>query len=122
MTRTIGEEPFGVCSHPSKTYKGPCFNNHNCRIICKAEGAVGGHCRFFSFRCVCETCDHYNAGAIQRLKRTDFICRCLNVDSANNTCSWVVSHVFSLVSHGLWSRDELDKVGSELAQRELRDD
>ncbi|PWA92110.1 hypothetical protein CTI12_AA082520 [Artemisia annua] len=34
------------CKYASNTYKGLCFFNRNCDIICKAEGApVGGRCQ-----------------------------------------------------------------------------
>ncbi|KVH97444.1 Gamma thionin [Cynara cardunculus var. scolymus] len=59
MRKAIGEEIDASCIYSSKTYKGPCFSSSNCRIICKAEGAVSGHCRIFSFRCVCDNCSYF---------------------------------------------------------------
>ncbi|GKD36515.1 pentatricopeptide repeat-containing protein [Tanacetum coccineum] len=46
------------CKYASNTYKGLCFFNRNCDIICKAEGAPsGGRCRILTLRCICNVCD-----------------------------------------------------------------
>ncbi|KAI5679154.1 hypothetical protein M9H77_10104 [Catharanthus roseus] len=42
-----------MCQSQSHGYRGPCFRNHNCALVCRNEGFSGGRCRGFRHRCFC---------------------------------------------------------------------
>ncbi|KAK1296473.1 hypothetical protein QJS10_CPB15g00126 [Acorus calamus] len=41
-----------TCSQPSGKYKGGCFYDNNCALVCKSEGFPDGACDG-RFRCMC---------------------------------------------------------------------
>ncbi|KMT05877.1 hypothetical protein BVRB_7g165350 [Beta vulgaris subsp. vulgaris] len=50
----VAEALFGRCKKvPSRTYKGPCARDANCRSVCISEGYNGGDCHGFRRRCMC---------------------------------------------------------------------
>ncbi|CAK9175004.1 unnamed protein product [Ilex paraguariensis] len=42
-----------LCESQSHGFKGQCWSDHNCGIVCRNEGFAGGHCRGFRRRCFC---------------------------------------------------------------------
>ncbi|KAK6266498.1 hypothetical protein QUC31_017335 [Theobroma cacao] len=37
----------------SHVFKGACLSDHNCGMVCRNEGFLGGKCRGFRYRCLC---------------------------------------------------------------------
>nr|WGC54890.1 plant defensin protein PDF2.1 [Gerbera hybrid cultivar] len=42
-----------MCQSQSHGYRGACFHDHNCALVCRNEGFSGGRCRGFRRRCFC---------------------------------------------------------------------
>ncbi|KAL1301235.1 defensin-like protein 1 [Arachis stenosperma] len=42
-----------VCQSKSHMFKGGCWGDHNCALVCRNEGFSGGRCRGFRRRCFC---------------------------------------------------------------------
>ncbi|KAF3793369.1 Defensin-like protein 2 [Nymphaea thermarum] len=42
-----------TCESQSHQFKGRCFSDHNCGMVCRNEGFFGGNCRGFRGRCFC---------------------------------------------------------------------
>ncbi|KAK6133162.1 hypothetical protein DH2020_033100 [Rehmannia glutinosa] len=59
---TLEEEELGgnilkvegrMCESQSHGFKGQCWSDHNCRMVCRNEHFPGGRCRGFRKRCFC---------------------------------------------------------------------
>ncbi|XP_057440180.1 defensin-like protein [Lotus japonicus] len=42
-----------VCQSQSHRFRGGCWGDHNCALVCRNEGFSGGRCRGFRRRCFC---------------------------------------------------------------------
>ncbi|KAI3466304.1 hypothetical protein Pfo_022967 [Paulownia fortunei] len=42
-----------LCESQSHGFKGQCWSDHNCRLVCRNEGYPGGKCRGLRKRCFC---------------------------------------------------------------------
>ncbi|KAK9691699.1 hypothetical protein RND81_09G213000 [Saponaria officinalis] len=42
-----------VCQTQSHHYRGPCWRDHNCAMVCRTEGFSGGDCVGVARRCYC---------------------------------------------------------------------
>ncbi|XP_011086335.1 defensin-like protein 1 [Sesamum indicum] len=42
-----------TCLSQSHGFRGQCWSNTNCRLVCRNEGFPGGRCRGFRRRCFC---------------------------------------------------------------------
>ncbi|KAL8046114.1 hypothetical protein ABFS82_08G160100 [Erythranthe guttata] len=50
---TIVKVEARMCETQSHGFKGQCWSEHNCRLVCAHEGFRGGKCRGFRKRCFC---------------------------------------------------------------------
>ncbi|PIN07347.1 hypothetical protein CDL12_20085 [Handroanthus impetiginosus] len=41
------------CESQSHGFKGQCWSDHNCGLVCRNEGFQDGRCRGFRKRCFC---------------------------------------------------------------------
>ncbi|KAF1867984.1 hypothetical protein Lal_00042378 [Lupinus albus] len=53
MGPTMMEEAR-TCKSKSQRYKGSCYSDNNCAIICEGEGFTGGKCHGFFCKCWCK--------------------------------------------------------------------
>ncbi|KAL8166448.1 hypothetical protein V2J09_007947 [Rumex salicifolius] len=53
-----------VCQSLSHGFRGPCFRDHNCALVCRNEAFSGGRCRGFRRRCFCTKFCHPEHAAI----------------------------------------------------------
>lgn len=52
-----GEAMGRTCISPSHKFKGPCWRDHNCKVICISEGFEEGKCEGLLRKCTCvKTC------------------------------------------------------------------
>ncbi|KAL3637611.1 hypothetical protein CASFOL_018779 [Castilleja foliolosa] len=42
-----------LCESKSHGFKGQCWSDHNCGLVCRHEGFPGGKCHGFRKRCFC---------------------------------------------------------------------
>ncbi|KAK9735212.1 hypothetical protein RND81_04G191200 [Saponaria officinalis] len=49
----VKEGEARVCQTKSHHYRGACWRDHNCAMVCRVEGFSGGQCVGFRRRCFC---------------------------------------------------------------------
>ncbi|CAA0818520.1 Defensin-like protein 4 [Striga hermonthica] len=50
---TIVKVAGRTCDSQSHGFKGQCWSDTNCGLVCRNEGFPSGHCRGFRKRCFC---------------------------------------------------------------------
>ncbi|PIM99520.1 hypothetical protein CDL12_27987 [Handroanthus impetiginosus] len=51
-----------LCETPSRLFRGACFRNRNCGVICEKEGFLNGQCKLL--KCICsKDCNIGGGGA-----------------------------------------------------------